>query len=100
MSAFTTDFILGHLILFFLFPFTLIPYIDRIHSLMLFWLRPSNQIRRSVLSTKRRRRRREIALTYGPIFCLVFIFFVSLICIPPFFLNDKMTGYHRGASPI
>ncbi|KAG2221245.1 hypothetical protein INT45_012366 [Circinella minor] len=100
MSAFTTDFILGHLILFFLFPFTLIPYIDRIHSLMLFWLRPSNQIRPSVLSTKRRRRRREIALTYGPIFCLVFIFFVSLICIPPFFLNDKMTGYHRGASPI
>ncbi|KAI9269190.1 1,3-beta-glucan synthase component FKS1 [Phascolomyces articulosus] len=100
MSAFTTDFILGHLILFFLFPFTLIPYIDRIHSLMLFWLRPSKQIRRSVLSTKQRRRRREIALTYGPIFCLVFIFFVSLISIPPIFLNDKMTGYHRSSFPI
>ncbi|KAI8143400.1 1,3-beta-glucan synthase component-domain-containing protein [Fennellomyces sp. T-0311] len=100
MSAFTTDFILGHLILFFLFPFTLIPYIDRIHSLMLFWLRPSKQIRPSVLSTKQRRRRRHIALMYGPVFCLVFIFFVSLISIPPFFLNDELTGYRRGSTPV
>ncbi|KAI9495793.1 1,3-beta-glucan synthase component-domain-containing protein [Zychaea mexicana] len=100
MSAFTTDFILGHLILFFLFPFTLVPYIDRIHSLMLFWLRPSKQIRPSVLSTKQRRRRREIALTYGPVFCLVFIFFVSLISIPPIFLNDEITGFQRGTNPL
>ncbi|KAI7886509.1 glycosyltransferase family 48 protein [Lichtheimia hyalospora FSU 10163] len=87
MSAFTTDFILGHLILFVLFPFTLVPRVDRIHSLMLFWLRPSKQIRPSVLSTRQRQRRRQIALTYGPIFCLVFIFFLSLVTVPPYFMT-------------
>ncbi|KAI9323289.1 1,3-beta-glucan synthase [Dichotomocladium elegans] len=89
MSAFTADFILGHLTLYALFPFTLIPYVDRLHSLMLFWLRPSKQIRPSVLSTKQRQLRHQIALMYGPIFCLVFIFFVSLVTVPPAFLSDR-----------
>lgn len=94
MSAFTTDFILGHLILFVLFPFTLVPRVDRIHSLMLFWLRPSKQIRPSVLSTRQRQRRRQIALVYGPIFCLVFLFFLSLVTVPPYFMT-----YHSIKSP-
>lgn len=91
MSVFTTDFILGHIILFVLFPITLIPGVDRVHSLMLFWLRPSEQIRPSVLSTKQRRRRRRIALVYGPIFILVFMFFASFICIPPLLLKNSIS---------
>ncbi|KAF1796517.1 1,3-beta-glucan synthase component-domain-containing protein [Mucor lusitanicus] len=83
MSVFTTDFILGHLILFGLFPFTLIPSIDRIHSLILFWLRPSKQIRPSVLPTKERKRRRRIAMIYGPLFVLVLLWFAALIILPP-----------------
>ncbi|KAL7323496.1 hypothetical protein PS15p_211384 [Mucor circinelloides] len=83
MSVFTTDFILGHLILFGLFPFTLIPSIDRIHSLILFWLRPSKQIRPSVLPTKERKRRRRIACIYGPLFVLVLLWFAALIILPP-----------------
>jgi 1,3-beta-glucan synthase len=83
MSVFTTDFILGHLILFGLFPFTLIPSIDRIHSLILFWLRPSKQIRPSVLPTKERKRRRKIAFIYGPLFVLVLLWFAALIILPP-----------------
>ncbi|KAI9480411.1 MAG: 1,3-beta-glucan synthase [Benjaminiella poitrasii] len=83
MSLFTTDFILGHLILFVLFPFTLVPSIDRIHSVILFWLRPSKQIRPSVLPTKERRRRRKIALLYGPLFIFVLLSFSALIILPP-----------------
>lgn len=83
MSIFTTDFILGHLILFGLFPITLIPSIDRIHSLILFWLRPSKQIRPSVLPTKERKRRRHIVLLYGPFFVFVLLSFAALIILPP-----------------
>lgn len=83
MSIFTTDFILGHLILFGLFPFTLIPSIDRIHSLILFWLRPSKQIRPSVLPTKERKRRRNMVFLYGPFFIFVMFSFAALIILPP-----------------
>ncbi|KAI8340562.1 1,3-beta-glucan synthase component-domain-containing protein [Chlamydoabsidia padenii] len=85
MSVFTTDFILGHLILFTLFPITCIPYIDRLHSLILFWLRPSHQIRPSVLSTKQRQRRNQIILWYGPLFILMLFLFVSLLVVPLLF---------------
>jgi 1,3-beta-glucan synthase len=40
MSLFAGDFILGHILLFFMAPVLLIPYIDKFHSVMLFWLRP------------------------------------------------------------
>jgi 1,3-beta-glucan synthase len=45
MSLFAGDFILGHILLFFMAPVLLVPYIDKFHSVMLFWLRP-----RSVLT--------------------------------------------------
>lgn len=93
MSVFTTDFILGHLILFGLFPFTLIPSVDRIHSLILFWLRPSNQIRPSVLPTKERRRRRRIALVYGPFFFFILLSFAALIILPPKLAPKLPTTY-------
>ena len=40
MSFFAGDFILGHVLLFLLLPALLVPYIDKFHSVMLFWLRP------------------------------------------------------------
>ena len=40
MGFFAADFLLGHFILFFMVPALLIPYIDKFHSVMLFWLRP------------------------------------------------------------
>ncbi|KAI8374880.1 1,3-beta-glucan synthase component-domain-containing protein [Blakeslea trispora] len=93
MSIFTTDFILGHLILFVLFPFTLIPSIDRMHSMILFWLRPSKQIRPSVLPTKERRRRRKISYVYGPVFLLVLAWFVALIIAPLMLEHHLPTTY-------
>ena len=40
LTMFAGDFILGHFILFLLLPILVIPYVDKFHSVMLFWLRP------------------------------------------------------------
>ncbi|KAK3810419.1 MAG: putative 1,3-beta-D-glucan synthase subunit [Linnemannia elongata] len=82
MSMFACDFIMGHSILFILFPICLIPWIDRWHSTMLFWLRPSKQIRPPIFSAKLRSQRRKVAWTYGALFVLLFVVFVMLIVGP------------------
>ena len=40
LGMFAGDFILGHFLLFFMLPVLAIPYVDKFHSVMLFWLRP------------------------------------------------------------
>jgi hypothetical protein len=40
LGFFAADFILGHIILFIMLPALCVPYIDKFHSVMLFWLRP------------------------------------------------------------
>ncbi|KAF9927143.1 1,3-beta-D-glucan synthase [Linnemannia zychae] len=82
MSMFACDFIMGHIILFILFPVCLIPWIDRWHSTMLFWLRPSKQIRPPIFSAKLRSQRRKVAWTYGALFVLIFVVFIMLIVGP------------------
>ncbi|KAJ7598244.1 hypothetical protein C8J56DRAFT_770089 [Mycena floridula] len=46
----SSDLLLGHLLLFMLSPPLLIPGLDRLHAVMLFWLRPSKQIRAPLYS--------------------------------------------------
>jgi 1,3-beta-glucan synthase len=40
LSMFAADFILGHWLLFLMFPILMVPQIDKLHSIMLFWLLP------------------------------------------------------------
>jgi 1,3-beta-glucan synthase len=40
MGFFSADFVLGHILLFIMLPAICVPYIDKFHSVMLFWLRP------------------------------------------------------------
>ena len=40
LGLFAADFILGHVLLFIMLPVLLLPYSDKFHSVMLFWLRP------------------------------------------------------------
>jgi len=40
LGYFAADFVLGHILLFLMLPVLLIPYVDKFHSVMLFWLRP------------------------------------------------------------
>ena len=40
LGMFAADFILCHVLLFFMAPLIVVPYIDKFHSVILFWLRP------------------------------------------------------------
>ncbi|CAG8558559.1 9541_t:CDS:2, partial [Ambispora leptoticha] len=82
MGLFATDFVLGHVLLFMLAPFILIPGMDKIHSTMLFWLRPSKQIRAPIFSIRERARRRRIVWIYGLIFLFMVGLFAGLIAGP------------------
>ncbi|RCH98039.1 1,3-beta-D-glucan synthase, partial [Rhizopus stolonifer] len=92
MTEFATDFLLGHLILFFLSLFILIPYINTAHSLMLFWLKPSKQIRAHIWTAKQRQQRKRIAILYGIMFYSLFLLFIGLVVAPailgPSLLSD------------
>ncbi|TFK76456.1 glycosyltransferase family 48 protein [Pluteus cervinus] len=90
MSLWSSDFLLGHLLLIILTPVTLIPFANRLHSTMLFWLRPSKQIRAPLFSTAQKRRRRWIVVKYTLVYLVVVAFLASLIVLPALF-RDHIT---------
>jgi 1,3-beta-glucan synthase len=82
LSLWSSDLLLGHLLLFMLTPPILIPYFDRFHATLLFWLRPSKQIRAPLYSIKQKRQRRWIIIKYGIVYLVVFGIFAALIALP------------------
>jgi len=82
LSLFAADFILAHILLFLQFAALLIPYVDRWHSVMLFWLRPSRQIRPPIFSMKQNRLRKRIVRRYATLYFIIFIVFLALIVGP------------------
>ncbi|KAI0049527.1 glycosyltransferase family 48 protein [Auriscalpium vulgare] len=87
LSLWSSDFIIGHVLLFMLTPAVLIPYFDRLHSTLLFWLRPSKQIHAPIFNIKLRKQRRAIIIKYVPIYTAVIAIFLALIALPPVFNN-------------
>ncbi|KAJ7326188.1 1,3-beta-glucan synthase [Mycena albidolilacea] len=85
LSLWSSDLILGHILLLMLTPPVLIPYFDRFHATILFWLRPSKQIRAPLYSIKQRRQRRWIIIKYGIVYLLVIALIVALIALPVIF---------------
>ncbi|KAJ6511511.1 1,3-beta-glucan synthase [Mycena vitilis] len=85
LSLWSSDLILGHILLLMLTLPVLIPYSDRGHATILFWLRPSKQIRAPLYSIKQRRQRRWIIIKYGIIYLLVIALIVCLIALPVIF---------------
>jgi 1,3-beta-glucan synthase len=82
LSLWSSDFLMGHILLFMLAPPILIPYADRLHSILLFWLRPSKQIRAPLYSVKQKRQRRSIVIRYSIIFMMIILIFVTLLAAP------------------
>ncbi|CAI8508963.1 unnamed protein product [Hanseniaspora opuntiae] len=82
MSEFAADFILGHLLLFCQLPLVLMPFIDKFHSIMLFWLKPSRQIRAPIYSLKQSRLRKRMVKKYSVLYAFVLILFVIVIAAP------------------
>ncbi|KIK59915.1 glycosyltransferase family 48 protein [Collybiopsis luxurians FD-317 M1] len=88
MSLWSSDFLLAHILLIGLTPPILIPFVNQLHSTMLFWLRPSKQIRAPLFSTKQKRARRWIVIKYTFVYAIVVSFLVALILLPALFRNE------------
>jgi 1,3-beta-glucan synthase len=88
LSLWSGDLLMGHLLLLILTLPALIPYFDKIHAMMLFWLRPSRQIHAPLYSLKQKRQRRGIILKYGLVFILMMGFFLALIILPLIFRDS------------
>lgn len=82
LSLWSSDLLLGHFLLFMLTPPILVPFVDRIHATLLFWLRPSKQIRPPLYSTKQKKQRRWIIIKYGIVYVIALIIFSALIILP------------------
>ncbi|ODV58132.1 glycosyltransferase family 48 protein [Ascoidea rubescens DSM 1968] len=81
-SEFAADFYLGHFILLVQLPVILIPFADRWHSMLLFWLKPSRQIRPPIYSLKQAKLRKRMVRKYSVLYFLVLILFVVAIAAP------------------
>jgi 1,3-beta-glucan synthase len=82
LGMFAADFILGHVLLFFMLPVLLIPYADKGHSVMLFWLRPSRQIRPPIYSLKQTKLRKRRVIRYAILYFVLLVVFLVLIVGP------------------
>jgi len=89
LSMFAADFVLGHFLLFIMLPVILVPKIDMLHSMMLFWLRPGRQIRPPIYSMKQSKLRRKRVFRYAILYFLMFILFMALM-IGPAVVGDKI----------
>jgi 1,3-beta-glucan synthase len=87
---FAADFILGHVLLFFMLPILLIPYADKFHSVMLFWLRPSRQIRPPIYSLKQTKLRKRRVIRYAIMYFFLLVVFLALI-IGPIVVGKQLT---------
>ncbi|CUM65580.1 uncharacterized protein PRCAT00003227001 [Priceomyces carsonii] len=82
LNQFAYDFILGHVLLMFMSPILFIPFIDKWHTSMLFWLKSSKQFRDPIYSRKQRRTRNVRIFKYSFLFFLMVALMVGLIIIP------------------
>lgn len=82
LSFFVNDLVIGHFILFLQFPLLFVPYIDKWHTLMLFWLKPSSQLRPRLLSKKQRRKVRVSVQFYFCVFVIMLMLFSAVIIGP------------------
>ena len=95
MSLWGSDFILAHILLIILTPPILIPFANSLHSTMLFWLRPSKQIRPPLFSTKQKRQRRWIVIKYTVVYLIVVAALAALVV-----LRKSLESYHRSTPLI
>ncbi|KXJ90633.1 1,3-beta-glucan synthase component [Microdochium bolleyi] len=82
LSMFAGDFILGHTLLFFMLPVILLPKADMLHSTMLFWLRPSRQIRPPIYSMKQSKLRRRRVIRFAVLYFVLLVVFLGLLIAP------------------
>lgn len=87
-SYFAGNFFLSHLLLYAQTPLILIPFIDRWHSMVLFWLKPTSIITsKRIYTRKQRKRRNNIVRKYFILYFGLLSILLALI-IAPFFAKQ------------
>jgi 1,3-beta-glucan synthase len=97
LGMFSADFVLGHFLLFIQLPALCTPYIDKLHSTMLFWLRPSRQIRPPIYSSKQSKLRKKRVMRFSVIYFLLLVVFLALTVGPVVastFSSNSWLQYH------
>jgi len=82
LGMFAGDFVLGHILLFIMLPVIVIPQVDIAHSVMLFWLRPSRQIRPPIYSMKQSKLRQRRVWRFAILYFILLIVGLALIVGP------------------
>ncbi|KAH7029328.1 beta-1,3-glucan synthase catalytic subunit [Microdochium trichocladiopsis] len=99
LSMFAGDFILGHTLLFFMLPVILIPKADMLHSTMLFWLRPSRQIRPPIYSMKQSKLRRRRVIRFSILYFVMLVVFLALLIAPAVLTELKLFDPNKTLGP-
>ncbi|KAI9150152.1 1,3-beta-glucan synthase component FKS1 [Paramyrothecium foliicola] len=89
LGMFAADFLLGHFLLFVMLPLIVVPKIDVLHSILLFWLRPSRQIRPPIYSMKQSKLRRRRVIRYAILYFVLLVVFVAVI-VAPIVMDDMI----------
>ncbi|PYH84167.1 1,3-beta-glucan synthase component GLS2 [Aspergillus uvarum CBS 121591] len=82
LGYFSADFVLGHILLFVMLPALCMPYVDKFHSVILFWLRPSRQIRPPIYSLKQSKLRKRRVVRFAILYFTMLVIFLILIIAP------------------
>ncbi|KAE8450035.1 hypothetical protein EG329_007174 [Mollisiaceae sp. DMI_Dod_QoI] len=82
LGMFAGDFVLGHVLLFIMLPVIAIPHVDKAHSVMLFWLRPSRQIRPPIYSMKQSKLRKRRVFRYAALYFVMLVVALALLVGP------------------
>ncbi|QPG74586.1 hypothetical protein FOA43_001917 [Brettanomyces nanus] len=90
MSMFACDFLVAHIILVCQLPVLFIPYIDKLHSFLLLWLKPEDTLRRPVYSSNKRKIRNRITVSYFLLFVLVNLSIFTTVAVP--YIAAKVFG--------
>ncbi|SCV02431.1 LAME_0H00386g1_1 [Lachancea meyersii CBS 8951] len=89
-SLFAGDFILGHMLMFVQLPLVCTPFVNRWHSIILFWMKPKNLVSNKLAYTKKqKKRRRRIVQKYFFLHFMILLVFLALL-ISPFYVSQYM----------
>lgn len=95
MCLFGYDFLLCHVLLYLMTPLALLPFVDRAHTSLLFWMKPSQIFRDPILSKQEMRARKRALVWSSVAYVLMFSVLVAFAVSPGLLalMSDKVGNY-------
>lgn len=95
MCLFGYDFVLFHVLFNLMIPFTLVPFVDRVHTSMLFWMSTSKIFKDPILSAREKRIQRIAIIKYLLLYFAISVTMVGTALTPLFSnkISQSLEGY-------